>query len=158
LELTPRTTEAAPDRRGRNVGATIVILVVLVTLGFIVYKGLSNATLYFKNADEALAEREDLGTRRFRLQGTVVGEPDPTDEGVSFAVAFNGERVQVHHAGDPPELFAPGIPVVLEGRWSADGGHYESDKIMVKHSAEYEAENEDRLRDAEDGADAPVEP
>ena len=29
-------------------------------------------------------------------------------------------RVDVHHDGDPPELFEPGIPVVLEGRWDAD--------------------------------------
>ncbi len=152
MELIPRTTEAPPDRRRRNLGATVVIAVVVVALGFIVFQGLSDAALYFKNADEAVAERDDLGTRRFRLQGTVVGEPDATDDGVSFVVAFNGARVPVRHVGDPPELFKPGIAVVLEGRWSADGERYESDKIMVKHSADYQAENQDRLRDAEAGA------
>jgi cytochrome c-type biogenesis protein CcmE len=57
----------------------------------------------------------------------------------------------VVHAGDPPELFEPGIPVVLEGRWAASGDHFDSDAIRVKHSEEYEADNGDRLREAEDG-------
>ena len=45
-----------------------------------------------------------------------------------------------------PELFQPDIPVVMEGRFVGD--RYVSDRILVKHSEEYEAENEDRLVDA----------
>ena len=41
--------------------------------------------------------------------------------GVTFTVKFNGVEVPVHHEGDPPELFEPGIPVVLEGRWASSG-------------------------------------
>jgi cytochrome c-type biogenesis protein CcmE len=129
-----------------------VLAVVLVALGFLVFKGLNSATLYFYNADEAVAQREHLSNHRFRLQGTVVADTvQQTGDGVQFTVAFNNTSVDVHHVGDPPELFQPGIPVVLEGRWDSGGTWFASDRIMVKHSAAYEADNKDRLKEAKNG-------
>ena len=82
------------------------------------YQGLTSASVYFYNADEAVAQRADLGDKRFRLQGTVIGDSiRPTDAGVDFTVAYDSVLVQVRHQGDPPELFQAGIPVVLDGRW-----------------------------------------
>jgi cytochrome c-type biogenesis protein CcmE len=161
VELTPRTgptatTDGPTTGRRRNPVVYGVLVVVLLGLGVVVWQGLRSASLYFYNADEAVARRDELGDKRFRLQGTVLGDTiEQTDAGVDFTVAYNGIRVEVRHQGDPPELFQPGIPVVLEGRWAASGVHFESDTIKVKHSADYEAENEDRLEDAETGGTAP---
>jgi cytochrome c-type biogenesis protein CcmE len=129
--------------------AYAVLLVVLVALGVVVYKGLSSASMYFYNADEAVAHQAQLGSKRFRLQGTVLGGTvHETADGVDFAVAFNGARVEDHHLGDPPQLFQPGIPVVLEGHWDPSGRWFDSDQILVKHSATYTAQHEDRLKEA----------
>lgn len=150
MDLTPGV--ATPPRRRRSPVAYVVLLVVVVALGVVVTKALSSASLYFLNADEAVAQREDLGDKRFRLQGTVLGDTiRETDGKVEFAVAFNGVRVRVHHGGSPPEMFEAGIPVVLEGRWDAGGDWFDSDRILVKHSAEYEADNGDRITDAKGG-------
>ncbi|HMC42791.1 MAG TPA: cytochrome c maturation protein CcmE, partial [Acidimicrobiales bacterium] len=46
--------------------------VVVGALVFLVVEGLGNATVYFKTADEAVAARSQLGTRRFRIEGVVV--------------------------------------------------------------------------------------
>jgi cytochrome c-type biogenesis protein CcmE len=140
VELTPRRSPLAYG----------VLLLVLVGIGVVAYQALSSASLYFYNADEAVEQRAELGDRRFRLQGLVVTEAEPGGDGVSFDVRFNGETVEVQHAGDPPELFEQGIPVVLEGRWASDEDVFLSDRILVKHSEEYEADNGDRLEDAED--------
>ena len=149
MELTPT---AARPRKRRSPVAYVVLVVVLIALGFVVAKALSSASLYFYNADEAVAKRDELGDQRFRLQGTVLGGTiEESDDTVDFTVAFNGARVDVHHEGSPPELFEPGIPVVLEGRWDASGDFFDSDRILVKHSEEYEADNGDRLQDAEQG-------
>jgi cytochrome c-type biogenesis protein CcmE len=121
-----------------------------VGIGVVAYQALSSASLYYYNADEAVAKRAELGDRRFQVQGVVRDDVEPTDAGVTFTIAFNGAEVLVRHEGDPPELFEPGIPVVLEGRWGADEDAFESDRILVKHSPEYEAENPDRLDDARD--------
>jgi cytochrome c-type biogenesis protein CcmE len=156
MELTPRTapdaTASRPRRPRRSPWAYGTLLAVLLGLGVVVYQGLTSASLYFYNADEAVAQQAELGDKRFRLQGTVLGSSiEPTGQGVDFTVAFDGVRVDVHHDGDPPELFQPGIPVVLEGRWDPSGDFFASDTIRVKHSEQYEADNQDRLEDAERG-------
>ena len=149
MDLTPTT--AAPVRR-RSRFAYVVLGLVVLALGVVVYQALSSASLYFYNADEAVQKQDELGDKRFRLQGTVLGDTiAERADGVTFSVAFNGVRVEARHDGDPPELFEPGIPVVLEGRWDAAGDWFDSDRILVKHTASYEADNGDRIRDAEDG-------
>jgi cytochrome c-type biogenesis protein CcmE len=154
VELTPRTAPDAPGvgtpRRRRSPLAYGVLVLVVLGIGVVAYQALTSASLYFYNADEAVEQKAELGDRRFRLQGLVVTEADATADGVEFTVRFNDVEVDVQHAGDPPELFEQGIPVVLEGRWASDGEVFESDTIRVKHSEEYEADNGDRLEDAED--------
>ena len=151
LDLTPR--QAPPvgggdTARTRRIAVIGVLAVLAGALIFMAYQGLSDASVFFRNADEAVAERESLGDRRFRLQGTVTaGSVEPDGSVVRFAVSHGGVEVPVVHRGDPPELFQPGIPVVLEGRWSDGQPWFESDRILVKHSEEYEAENPERTDD-----------
>jgi len=118
--------------------------VVVAALGFLLVRGLDDATVYFRTADEAVAQRDALGDRRFRIQGTVVpGSLAPADDDVAFRIVSRDVEVGVVHEGDPPELFKPGIPVVLEGHFAGD--HFASDRIMVKHSESYEAEHPERV-------------
>lgn len=151
LDLTPRQAPPVGDGstdRNRRFVVVGVLGLLAVAVVFMAYQGLSNASVFFRNADEAVAERESLGDRRFRLQGTVLDGTVDADAGmVRFAVTHNGVDVDVVHRGDPPELFQPGIPVVLEGHWSQSEEAFESDRILVKHSEEYEADNPDRTDD-----------
>jgi len=135
---------AAPGRSQARRRVIIAAVVLLAALGFLVFRGLGNATLYFRTADEAVAQRQDLGDRRFRIEGTVVGGTVRENQGsVDFDIENNGVRVPVNHSGGPPELFKPGIPVVLEGRFYGD--NFISDRIMVKHSEDYIAKNPERV-------------
>ncbi len=149
LDLTPRTAPpvgGAPIDRGRRVAVIGVLAVLAIALIFMAYQGLSNATVFFRNADEAVAQKDSLGTQRFRLQGSVVaGSIESEGNTVTFVVTHDDVDVDVVHLGDPPELFQPDIPVVLEGQWSEDGTHFESDRILVKHSETYEEDNPDRV-------------
>jgi cytochrome c-type biogenesis protein CcmE len=132
----------------------VALAVVAAAIAFVVWQGLNNATLYFYNADEAVAQRDELGERRFRMQGTVVDDAvrDGDGDGVRFAIEYDGVTVDVHHAGDPEDLFRVGIPVVLEGRWGT-GGTFESDEMIIKHSNEYKADDDydERVREADQG-------
>jgi len=119
-------------------------IVVVAALGFLVFQGLGNATLYFRTADEAVAQKAQLGERRFRIEGDVVdGSVRQDGNDVSFTLTSKSVEVPVVHKGDPPELFRPGIPVVLEGRFQ--GNHFSSDRILVKHSETYVADNPERV-------------
>ena len=136
---------ASPERRATNQRRWLVVgLVVAAALGFLLFKGLGDATLYFRTADEAMAQRQSLGTRRFRIEGTVVpGTVRQTGQQVDFNIESKGVVVPVSHTGDPPELFKPGIPVVLEGHFQGDT--FASDRIMVKHSEDYIAKHPSRV-------------
>jgi cytochrome c-type biogenesis protein CcmE len=136
---------AVAARRGVNrVRLAAVAVVIVGALGFVLWQGLGDATLYFRTADEAVAQKEELGTQRFRIEGIVEpGTVQGTAGGVEFVIEENGVAVPIRHVGDPPELFQPDIPVVLEGRW--DGDVFASDRIMVKHTNEYRAEHPERV-------------
>jgi cytochrome c-type biogenesis protein CcmE len=150
-DLTP--VEPTGERPGRQRNwAFLVFGVILVgAFGFIIVRGLGDAALFFYNADEAVERREDLGERRFRLQGRVVPDTvtdDISDDGTLltvFSVSHNEVEVEVAHRGDPPELFKPGIPVVLEGSW--EGETFESSRMLVKHEEVYQEDNPDRVEE-----------
>ena len=118
-------------------------------LGFLIVKGLGDATTYFKNADEVERDGKPLASligRRIRLQGTVVPESvREAGSSVRFTVEYHCVSVPVHHTGGQPSLFKPGIPVVVEGRFVRSSDTFESDRIIVKHTEEYKAKESDRL-------------
>ena len=155
IDLRPRTSEAdspAPPRRRRHPFAWVVLGLVVVGLGFVVLNGLSGATLYFRNADEAVAQRDDLGTRRFRIQGLVVDEPVIDDDVASFAIVFNEVTVPVRLTDGIPDLFQVDRPVVMEGHFAeGDEVLFLADRVFVKHDEVYEEEHPDRVVEAEDG-------
>ena len=109
-DLSPRhPLESAPDRAavrqqmGRRRKAMIgaFVLLLLIAGGAATVAGLRNATLFFRNADEAIAERVELGDRRFRLQGRVVPSSVAVDSGVTtFEVIHNCASVSVRHSVD----------------------------------------------------------
>ncbi len=165
----PPIVPSEPSSSGNRTRAwvtTSVAILAFVAVGAVLYKGLSDATLFFRNADEAVAQRDSLGDKRFNLQGLVVDD-SVSQQGdlVLFSIVFNGVTVDVAHEGAPPQLFQEGIPVVLEGHFvegggpegvsfavtdgtSGDGYYYASDRILVKHDNEYDAENPDRVEDS----------
>jgi cytochrome c-type biogenesis protein CcmE len=144
--MTAASTAGPPRFQRSRLRLGLVLAVIAGALAFLLLQGLGNATLYFRNADEAVAQRDSLGTRPFRLQGTVVeGTVREQGDAVAFDVEHAGVAVAVRHSGDPPELFQPGIPVVLEGRFAADGSFFRSDRIMVRHTSEYREEHPERV-------------
>jgi cytochrome c-type biogenesis protein CcmE len=144
LDLTPRPSPAPPSRRRRYRTAALGAVVVLA-LGFVLFRALTDARVYFYNVDEAVSQRAEMGDHRFRMQGTVVTQPERDADGAyRFEISYGGMEATVHHVGaEPTDLFEIGVPVVVEGRW--DGSEFRSEQILVKHSAEYIAENPDHV-------------
>lgn len=163
LDLSPREVKSKGGRR-RKPWALLALAAVVGALLLVVFQGLGDATLFFRNTDEAVAQRASLGEKRFRIQGRVVGDSiTPTQNGVDFVITYNDVDVTISHLGDPPDLFQPNIPVVLEGRWAQvgdlevsspnaalptdDGWFFASDRFFVKHEEVYQEEHPDRVED-----------
>ena len=146
LDLSPRDHDAEPSgRRRRSIRNKIIGGVVAVALAFVLYQGLTNARVFFLNVDEAIEQRDDLGERTFRMQGTVVSQESASVDGpLLFTVAYNDATAQIRHVGpEPSDLFDLGEPVVVEGHWV--GEVFESDQIIVKHDESYVEDNPARL-------------
>lgn len=145
LDLTPRiVNESVPRVRSRRVLPYAVVALVVIAFGFVLFN-LREATVFFLNVDEAVARRDDMVGKHLRIQGKFVPESlVHSDKGVTFNLAYGDAVVSVRHLGDTPAMFQPGIPVVLEGMWDRDV--FQSERILVKHDAEYEARNPERLR------------
>lgn len=140
MDLSPRELPA-PRRFNAN---WIVIAVLLAAGVFVMTQALNSATVFYLNVDEALEQRDDLGSETFRMQGAVVTEPATTASGaIEFEVGFNGQTTRISHVGEEPtDLFALGQSVIVEGRFV--GEVFQSSQILVKHSENYVADNEDR--------------
>lgn len=148
MTLTPSPPQDAPrpvTRRRARRRAWVLVLVVVGALGFLLARGLAAATTYFYTADQAEHMKAQLGSTRFRIEGTVVaGTVARSGDKVDFQIANNGVVVPVVNTGYPPQLFQPGIPVVLEGQFQ--GSEFVSDLIMVKHSSTYVAQHPQRVQ------------
>jgi len=161
LDLSPKPRDSI--KRGSKRGPTIVLAIVLAVVGFVLFQGLSGATLFLRQADTAVEERDELAERRFRLLGSPIAVSDEQFDfeggtAVRFSIACDGTAVDVIHSGNVAEAFQMGVPVVLEGRWTDsasigepwenganDGYYFESDRMLVKHDNEY---REDRIDEA----------
>jgi cytochrome c-type biogenesis protein CcmE len=147
LDLTPRPAPPAIDavrRRRRGLGP-LLVAGLLVAAALIVWQFLTNATLFFCNADEVGHRSECSGTKRFRLQGTVVTGSIVQGAPMTFMVSYNGTTIPVSYDGEPGGIFKEDIPVVVEGHMT--GSTFTGERILVKHSNDYKQKNPERVKD-----------
>lgn len=102
----------------------MVVACALAGAGYLLYRTLDNASLFFLSVERAVEQRDSLGSKRFQLHGTPVPQSIYTIERngqtrVIFNLAGNETTVRISHTGDPPDLFQPCVPVVLHGNWQA---------------------------------------
>ena len=140
--LTPR--DPAATKRRRRWGGAVLLAVVLGALGVVLYEGLSNATVYFCNANEVGNRGDCTGNKRIRLQGTVDNGSIQFDgASTRFTVTYVGATIPGSYPGEPAGIFKEGIPVVVEGRM--EGTTFDGDRILVKHTEQYVEENPGRV-------------
>jgi cytochrome c-type biogenesis protein CcmE len=134
-----------PKRSRRRLGAFLGVL--LVAAGFLVYKGLNSAVVYFKTAAQAVADRPMLGNSTFQIEGLVRPGSLRHDGAkiVAFTITSGKTAVSVQNSGDPPQLFQPNIPVVLVGHFVGSTDTFASNEILVKHTNQYIAAHPQRV-------------
>ncbi|HVX23504.1 MAG TPA: cytochrome c maturation protein CcmE [Acidimicrobiales bacterium] len=145
----PPTLAVARRRRSSRVRLLLAFAVLIGAVVFLLVEGLGSSLDYFDTVDQALNHKAAVGTSTIRLEGTVVhGTVRRTGTGTDFTMAgADGRTVEVHNTGSPPQLFQPGIPVVVDGHFvSSSSRRFLSDQIEVKHSATYIAEHPTRVK------------
>jgi cytochrome c-type biogenesis protein CcmE len=126
----------------------VVAVVILAAIGFILYKGLTSALVYFETASQAVAHRGQLANSTFQIEGVVVPGTlhalGPT--ALDFAISSGKVTVPVVDHGQAPPLFQACVPVVLVGHFVGATDSFSSDQIIIKHSNSYVAAHPGRVR------------
>jgi len=159
MDLSPRP--GRPARQGvRRWGPVLLVALVVLVIGIVLWRVLADATLVFREVDDAVERREELDDDRFRMIGSPMSgsvQEVNLDDGrpaVAFSLVLDGVVADVVHTGAVSDQFQPEVPVVIDGRWvqssayagvADDGWYFASDRMLVKHDNDYRVDNQDRI-------------
>lgn len=128
------------------------LLLFLGGLGYLIFSGLSEDSVYFLNVSEALA-MDSAELKQARLFGKV--HPDNIErDGDSIGVSFmlqdkleEGKSIPVKYRGAVPETFKPDVEVIVEGSF-APNGTFVANSLVTKCPSKYEEKSREMEQDA----------
>lgn len=129
----------------------IAILVLLGSVGFLIYRGLAETSVYYMTVSELKTSALGLKVtpdQAVRVGGLVVDgttEYDQNNLRLSFAIQDESDPQQTVLAlynGPKPDAFEPEIEALLEGTYDRDKNLFTADTLLVKCPSKYESEQE----------------
>ncbi|WP_461210763.1 cytochrome c maturation protein CcmE [Desulfocurvus sp. DL9XJH121] len=131
----------ANKKNGKGVYVAALCLL-LGGLGWLLFSGVSENSVYFVNVSEALAiEPGKLSSAR--LFGAVDArdlQGGPGTMGVTFRLVDKDDAAQsimVTYTGAVPDTFKPGVEVIVEGGLSPSTGVFTAKTLMTKCPSKY---------------------
>lgn len=121
------------------------LLLFLGGVGYLVFSGFSENSVYFLNVAEAKAASPDKLISA-RLFGTVAGEGIEKHRdrpGVSFRLEDKdnvSQIIEVSYSGAVPDTFKAGAEVIVEGGMGPEG-RFAAKTLMTKCPSKYQKEN-----------------
>ena len=137
---TPRRLEPAPVGHARSARVLVAVLVVVAAIGYLIYTGFQSTTVYYLTVTELKAKGPSAGAVRVAgivQEGTV--QRSTNDSTVRFTIADGGGQLPVVYKGMVPDIFGPGIQVVVEGHYTADG-LFQANTLLAKCPSKFTAE------------------
>ena len=115
----------------------VALVLFLGGLGYLIFSGLTQDSVYFLNVSEALAEdRGQLGNAR--LFGKVSSDNLEIVDG-KLGADFDlidkleaGKSLRVAYRGALPDTFKPGVEVIVEGSFPSSGGAFTARTLVTK--------------------------
>src|SRR5262245_48423926 len=123
------------------------IACVIGAVGYLMYTGIRETSLYYLTIEEFLTQRAALADEGVRFGGRLQSGSmnwDPKDLRLSFSLgSFKDGKspssgVPVRYQGILPDMFAEGRDVIVEGRYSP-AGVLEAKTIMTSCPSKYES-------------------
>jgi cytochrome c-type biogenesis protein CcmE len=137
-DLGVKAGQSGLRRQRRFLIAGGLLLVGFVYLAFTVTKA---SAVYYLTVPELQARGSNGLQRSVRVSGTVDAgsiERDPGQFITRFTASDPGGTLPIMYKGPVPDMFQPGIQVVVEGRLESDGV-FHADTLLTKCPAHFEA-------------------
>lgn len=148
VEVPPAPAGPTPKKPQRNLGLLAALLVMGGGILALVLTSFENATVYSRDVEQLIAEKEKLGGRNVRVKGiltkgTLLKRDTPCE--YRFLIENKGVKLPVRYSQCVvPDNFrdVPGmdVTVIAEGKLG-DGGHFEASTIMAQCPSKYEMQN-----------------
>jgi cytochrome c-type biogenesis protein CcmE len=123
---------------------------VIAAIGYLVYTGATETTLYYVTVSELQAA--PVYEKNIRLNGKVVGGSIQRDEVGTMRVRFmaeeGGKQTRVVYTGVVPDTFKDGSEVVVEGTYGKDGT-FTAHTLFAKCPSKYESGGYDKYENAQ---------
>lgn len=97
-------------------------LVIAVAVGYLVFNATKANAEYYMTVDELKSAPSNVYSENLRIGGTVQDgsiKKDPTTQVMSFVITQGNDTLPVTYSGVIPDIFRPGINVVLEGKYTS---------------------------------------
>jgi cytochrome c-type biogenesis protein CcmE len=120
------------------IGATVVIAAIV----YLMFSGTTASTAYFLTVPELQQKVVTLQGEAVRVAGKVTDDPvqwNVRTLSLAFVMGEGQARIPVHYRGVKPDMFQPGVDVIVEGRVGQDGVLMASN-VMTSCPSKYQAE------------------
>jgi cytochrome c-type biogenesis protein CcmE len=114
-------------------------VLLLVAVGFLLYTGFREGTIYYYTISELKENAETLADKEIRVAGQVADgsiEWESDSLTVRFTLVEEGESLPVIYHGVAPDNLQEGREAVVGGKYDA-GGFFLADNILTKCPSKY---------------------
>jgi len=126
-----------------KVKLVLIVAVFVGVVGYLIYSGLQETTVYYHTVDEVLAGNLHQGTHGLRVSGLVqAGSVTRSRDELSMSFTLEGKSadsaLRVDYRGVIPDNFKEGMAVVVEGNLNKGKQAFDASVILLKCPSKYE--------------------
>lgn len=132
---------------GQHIKLAIGVVVVVASFAYLMFSGATGSTMYFLTVPEVRAKFSTLQGEPLRVSGKVTHEPiawDVQNLSLAFVIGDEQSRLPIHYTGVKPDMFQPGVDVIVEGRIGQDG-IFVASVLMTSCPSKYQEEKNSTL-------------
>lgn len=132
-----------------NKKVLIAVLVMVASVGFLIYRGLAETSIYYMTVGElkTSALGQKIGsTQAVRVGGLVVdGSTSYNQRDLELRFSLKDENnpqeiIDAVYNGAKPDAFEPEIEALLEGTYDRSKNLFQAETLLVKCPSKYESE------------------
>jgi cytochrome c-type biogenesis protein CcmE len=108
----------------QHVKLGIGVVVIVTSVAYLIFSGATGGTMYFLTEPEVQHKRTAFQGEALRVAGKVADDPiewDMRTLTLAFVMGEAEARLPVQYHGVKPDMFQPGVEVIVEGRLGHDG-------------------------------------
>jgi len=131
----------------QHVKLAIGVVVIVTSVAYLMFSGATGGTMYFLTVPDVQQKLAALQGEPLRVAGKVTDDPiewDMRQLSLAFVMGEAQSRLPVRYTGVKPDMFQPGVDVIVEGRLGRDGVFVAS-VLMTSCPSKYQEEKSPTL-------------